>query len=112
MREIIATIVFYDWTTKKEDTKKILRIQRFARREHLPIVQDILEYTSGIPFYLSAGTFEEGITPPSVPRCEHRYFLSISAANPVRMHLLVSLLEAYAAYCGIHSRLYSWKENQ
>lgn len=107
-----ATIIFYSWSKTKEDTKQIERIRRFARRENLRVIGDRLEHTVGIPFYLPNEDSELGYDTTVIPHVEHRYFLKVAAARPAKLHELVSLLQAYASYCGMNTRLFGWEQEE
>lgn len=102
----IATIIFYETVAPEADAKRLKRIERMIRRECLPVIavrheripckfDDLLKSLSNSMVEI------DGLV-------EERFFVSFQSTDPKKLHELVSWLQAYARYCGIHSRLFQW----
>lgn len=116
-----AKLIFYSWTLSQEDTAAVKRIQRLCRRENLVIVGDTYTcntYTDVLPdelrqmsqhFYEPSESHSEGRISVSF---EHQYTVVVEKRDPVKLQQLVSLLQAYASYIGIHSRLIHFWQSQ
>jgi hypothetical protein len=104
-----VTMIFYSSRISEDDTSEIKRLQKFLRRENLPIDADKYECTKyRAPF--PDEMIQETPQLLDVPLlCEHRYTVVFSSKNIQRLHHIVSLVQSYAACTGIRSRIYSWK---
>lgn len=105
-----ATIIFYDTALDSEaGSKRLTRLQRMIHREHLSVSAEHFERMPGTLDDL-LGTPQASQSPaeprPLLP--EVRYSVVAEAQDPKKLYALVSLLRAFAEYCGIHSRLYQW----
>lgn len=103
-----ATIIFYDTVSPGEDSKRLKRIARMIRREHLPLLAERYEH---IPCRFddllkahstSFGSFVE--IPGSV---EERYCVCFESSDQKKLFALIAMLRAFGDYCGIGSRLFS-----
>lgn len=103
-----ATIIFYDSVLDSEEgSKRLTRLQRMIHREHLSVSS---EHFERMPDTLDdlLGTPQGLQSEPRLLLPEVRYTIVAEAQDPKRLYALVSLLRAFAEYCGIHSRLYQW----
>ena len=109
MKRYFSTLIFYSDTSEESDTSEIDKVRRFVRREHLPVIADKCEYNLNKLFI--SEKFLPGLPPVSADSSpqlfEHQYFVTVSSGNLMKLHTLVSLLQSYAAYIGIRSRIYA-----
>ena len=111
MKKFRASVIFYSWTNSTSDTKKIDKIRQFVRREHLSVDTDkyeCIEHKLVVPDILlqSLKPFVQQDQLPS--DTEHQYSISLCYSDAKKLHLAISLVQSYASYIGIHSRLCSF----
>ena len=106
MKKHSATVIFYDTVPSGEDSKRLERIARMIRREHLPLLE---EHSEHIPCrfddFLKAHSTSSGSFVEIVGAVEHRYFVTLQSADPKKLFALIAMLRAFGDYCGICSRL-------
>lgn len=104
-----ATIIFYEVVKQGADAKRLMRIQRLIRRENLPAIGEKVEHIPGRLDALSDTHQASSLPAEALPLLpESRYLVTFEVADPKRLHALISSLRAFAEYCGINSRLFSW----
>ena len=112
MKKYQVNIITYSWTVNIDDTSAIEKFRKFVRREHLQVVQDKYEcnqYSMALPDnvlkkaepFLESGSIDAGF--------EHRYWLLLSYCDLVKIHRVLSLIQSYTAYLGIHCKIFSLK---
>ena len=103
-----ATIIFYDTVFEEADSKRLERLARMIRREHLPLSAERYEH---IPCrfddLLKARSTSSGSFVEIEGAVEVRYHVTLESADPKKLFALIAMLRAFADYCGICSRLCS-----
>lgn len=103
-----ATVIFYDTVFPEGDSKRLERIARMIRREHLPLSAERYEH---IPCrfddLLKARSTSSGSFVEIDGAVEIRYFATLELTDPKKLFALIAMLRAFADYCGICSRLLS-----
>ena len=101
-----ATVIFYDTVFEEEDSKRLARIARMIRREHLPLSAENYEH---IPCryddFLKARSTSSGSFVEVDGAVEVRYRVTLESADPKKLFALIAMLRAFADYCGICNRL-------
>ncbi len=104
----IATIIFYDMVSPGEDSKRLERIARMIRREHLPLVAERYEHIPcSFDGLLKARSTSFGSSVEILGAVEVRYHVCVESSNQKKLFALIAMLRAFAEYCGIGSRLFA-----
>lgn len=103
-----ATIIFYDTVSSGESSKRLMRIARMIRREHLPLLAEHYEH---IPCrfddLLKAHSTSFGSLSEIPGAVEQRYHVCVESSDQKKLFALIAMLRAFGEYCGIGSRLFS-----
>ena len=112
MKKFTATIIFYAWTDSSSNFGKLEKLQKFLRREHLLISGDKLECLPyrlnlpGVSKEIAESLYQLNQSPISH---EHRYWIVLEYAQLEKLHKATALVQAYAFYIGVNSRIFSMK---
>ena len=111
MKKYHAHIIVYSWTQSTDDTDAIDKFREFVRREHLSVKTDKVEcnrYSLAFPddVLQKIKSFSESDSPMEF---EHRYHLFLTYPDLTKIHRVLSLIQSYASYIGIHYVLSSLK---
>ena len=112
MKKFTATIIFYAWTDSSSNFGKLEKLQKFLRREHLLVSADKLECLPykinlpGVSKEIAVALYHMDQSPVSH---EHRYWLVLEYSQLEKLHKAVALVQTYAFYIGVHSRIFSMK---
>lgn len=113
MKKSTACVIFYSWTESNSDTRKIEKLRKFFRREGLSISIDKYEcrqYKLLLPddVLQFSEPFSQSNQMGFPVDAEHVYTVFFQYSDSSKLHSVVSLVQAYASYIGIHSQLKSW----
>ena len=112
MQKYKAIITVHSWTGSTDDTAAIDNFLKFVRREHLPAVHNTRTckpYNLSFPDDVLSKLEPFSEARPLLSRFEHRCSLTFESRDLKKVHLLLSLIQSYTAYKGIHYRLFSLK---